>query len=213
LNPAARGGLGIFTSLVLAFFLGMMSVPSIANFLEFLKYDELSSYLIDEVCVVGFLVISVLCFFINIANGFIVLKSRELPRVLRASWFLILYPVILWTFALSSAENGFAVFGTFGWPLFLLGMVAYPTAAFIVHGELKAMIAENALSIQCFNCSAVFLMHRTDEWIRCPYCGEINMNPLPPEARGPRRDGEDTEQVEDKRIGTAEVEETSGLED
>ena len=168
---------GIAASLVLAVFLAFLTLASIVAFMQYLADGEITMAFFEAPCTVVVLIILAPCSLLNAMNALVVLQAEGLARSLRGAYFLLIYPILLASFLLATIHTGFAPSLTFGWPLFILGMVEYPYAAILVRQELLAREAVNLRRLQCFACGAVLSIHKDEEWVRCPYCGTPNMNP------------------------------------
>ena len=149
---------------------------SFFSFVEYVDEGEISVGLIATPCVlVGVVALLVfLAFSFPIAK---VLLATAAPAGRRAAYFQLLFPVLLASFLIASPRASFAPSFTFAFPLLLVGAIAYPWSALVMKKWVKATEMMNLLLVECFRCTYVFEMHREDEWIRCPYCGQVNMNP------------------------------------
>jgi ribosomal protein S27E len=163
--------------LVLALFLAYLAVPSMTSFIEFMDNGDIEVSYEATMCSITTILVALVTFTVNIPNALLVLKGARLPKAMRAAWFLLLFPVIFFTFVIGTFSGGFFIFATFGWPMHLMGIALYPYSAHLVKEDLEAVKVANSLRIQCHGCSNVFLMHKLDEQIRCPYCGAPNLNP------------------------------------
>jgi ribosomal protein S27E len=139
-------------------------------------------------CIPLFIALALLQIAPNLGNARFILRSSEDEGSRRAAYFLILYPLVLLSFFLATWSTSFMPSMTFGFPLFVVGAFAYPHAALIIRKQNKATIQGNLLKVKCWKCTYVFEMHRMEEWVRCPYCGEPNLNPTTEEEEG--SDGE-----------------------
>ncbi|NOQ54444.1 MAG: hypothetical protein GQ558_07565 [Thermoplasmata archaeon] len=171
-------------ALVSAVFAGMAmffaGFISLMTFFEYI-YDEdgeISAGMGSAVCVpIGIaLLIAVMVF--NLTLALLILRSAGTDRARRAAYIQILFPLLLASFMLSTPLASFTPSIAFGWPLLLLGAILYPYSAIVMKQEVKAMEMKNLLRIKCFECSYAFEMHREEDWVRCPYCGKANLNPV-----------------------------------
>jgi hypothetical protein len=181
-------GAGVAAAFVAAVFLGVYTVGSMFMFIDFLESGELSLGVFTGACILVFFVIGVACFSPNVVNALFVLRSSRSPRTLRAAYLLVGYPVVFFSFLLATMNTSFAPSLTFGWPLFLVGAVAYPWAALVLHGEVKDALLGNTIMVRCWHCTYLFRMHLEEERMRCLYCGQVNENPHLAEVRGVRGD-------------------------
>jgi hypothetical protein len=106
-----------------------------------------------------------------------VMTESEVPAARRAAYFCLLFPILLVSFLLATPQADFAPSITFAFPILLAGSLLYPMSAVTVRKWVKAAEAKHLLMLQCFRCSYAFEMHREEPWVRCPYCGQVNMNP------------------------------------
>jgi hypothetical protein len=170
-------GAGVAAAFVAAVFLGVYTVGSMALFLEFLDSGELYLEPFSGVCILVFFVIGIACFAPNVANALFVIRSSKSERTLRSAYLLVVYPTVFFSFLLATMNTSFTPSLTFGWPLFLLGAIAYPWAALVLHGEVKHALLGNSIMVRCRHCTYLFRMHIAEERMRCLYCGEENENP------------------------------------
>ncbi len=177
MTSKAMSEVGIAGSMAAAVFLGLMAAASLIMFMWFLDEGEFAMEATTTVCVIFFFILGFACFGPNVVNGLFMARSSSSPRVLRAAYFLIAYPVVFYSFMLATINAEFVPSVTFGWPLFLLGMVAYPWSALIVHNEVKDALLRTTIVVQCRRCHYLFRMHIEEEAMRCLYCGEVNANP------------------------------------
>ena len=182
-------GLGVAAAIIASVFLGIFTVVSMILFIDFLDYGEISSEPFSSVCSLSFFVIGAACFAPNVSNALFILRSSRTDRTLRAAYLLIGYPVVFFSFLLATMKTYFAPSLTFGWPLFLLGAVAYPWAALVIHGEVKDALLRTTMMVRCRHCSYLFRMHMEEERMRCLYCGEVNENPHIDEVRDYQEQG------------------------
>jgi ribosomal protein S27E len=173
------------TSLLFAFFLLGLSFFSFISLAEFVHDGEIYVEFGVYPCITFLVVMTVATSVVNIAVARTVISSSTDPKALRAAYLLIGYPVILISFLFATIGTGFAPSIAFGLPLFATGMIAYPWASLIVRSEFFNLISANILRVQCYNCRYVFEMNRAQDQIRCPYCGEPNLNPLGPDPGEP----------------------------
>lgn len=167
-----------------AFFAG--AVMFVTGFLSLMVFTE---YLFDENheivvsigslgCVAIGIVLLVLVMVFNLTLALTILRSARTDRARRAAYIQILFPLLLASFMLSTPLASFAPSITFGFPLLLIGAFIYPYSAIVMKQEVKSMEMKNLLRIKCFECSYAFEMHREEDWVRCPYCGMANLNPV-----------------------------------
>lgn len=157
----------------------VMFVAGFVSFISFVEYvdeGEISFGLIATPCVI----VGVVALVVFLAFNFPIVKvllATAAPAGRRAAYFQLMFPVLLASFLIASPRASFAPSFTFAFPLLLVGAIAYPWSALVMKKWVKAAEMRNLLMVECFRCTYVFEMHREDEWIRCPYCGQINMNP------------------------------------
>lgn len=150
---------------------------SLVGFMDYVNYGEITINPGTDACTVlsAIFVIFFLVLAVPIARF---LLSSEAAGVRRASYFAILFPILLVSFLLATPETSFAPTITFAWPLLLLGAFAYPYAAIVMKRGVRSAEMKHLLLLECFRCSYTFEMHREEPMVRCPYCGQVNMNPL-----------------------------------
>ena len=105
------------------------------------------------------------------------LNVLEEPKHLRAAYFLMLFPIVLGSFVLSSLMDGTVPSMIFGWPLFLMGVVLYPYCAFTLRGRVGVPADGARALIVCHNCGWTLVL-RDAAQITCPRCGALNLNPF-----------------------------------
>jgi len=170
---------------------GLMSLVS---FVEYVGDGEMAVNNAAVPCIVMGAIFLVVFLVITVPVARVLLSSPSVGAR-RASYFSVLFPVLLVSFLLSSPQASFAPTFAFAWPLMLLGAVAYPYSAFTMRRWLRAAEMENLLLLECFRCTYTFEMHRLEPCIRCPYCGQVNMNPTmgegkpAPPGEAPREEG------------------------
>ncbi len=159
------------------FFAGLISLMT---FLDYI-YDEdgeISANMGSAGCVaIGIAMLIVMMVF-NLTLALLILRSAGTERARRAAYIQILFPLLLASFMLSTPLASFTPSIAFGFPLLLLGAFLYPYSAMVMRQEVKGMEMKNLLRIKCFECSYAFEMHREEDWVRCPYCGKANLNPV-----------------------------------
>lgn len=169
--------LGILTAIFIALGLAVMALFSIILFGEFLLDGTVSSALGGVPCLI-MPVLVVFLAFISAKNALFFIRSSTSERARRASYFLILFPLVLVGFVIATTNTEWAPSLTFGFPLFIVGAIGFPYAAMALHKEAKAVVAQNILHVRCTQCTYVFEMHRSSEGVLCPYCGQPSINPL-----------------------------------
>jgi hypothetical protein len=172
-------------SILFAFFLLGLAFLSIVSLVEFAFEGEVYVPHTVYVCIPFLLAILVTVTVVTVAIARTVLRSSTDPRALRAAYFLIGYPIILVSFLFATVDTGFAPSIAFGLPLFGTGVIAYPLACLIVRDAFFNVLSANILKVQCYACRYIFEMNRQQDAVRCPYCGEPNLNPLGPEPGEP----------------------------
>jgi len=175
-----RAEVAIGTAFIAGTAMFVAGIVSLTVFLEFL-YDEdgeISVSFGSTGCVTVGIVMLIVVMVFNLSLALLILRSARTDRARRASYIQILFPLFLASFMLSTPGASFAPSMAFGWPLLLSGAFLYPYSAIVMKQEVKGMEMQNLLRIKCFECSYVFEMHREEDWIRCPYCGKANMNPV-----------------------------------
>ena len=153
---------------------------SLTVFLEFIYggEGEISVSVGSAGCVASGIALLIVVMVFNLTLALLILRSARTDRARRAAYIQILFPLLLASFMLSTPMASFTPSIAFGFPLLLLGAFMYPYSAIVMKQEVKAMEMRNLLRIKCFNCSYAFEMHREEDWVRCPYCGNANLNPL-----------------------------------
>ncbi|NIP36470.1 MAG: hypothetical protein GWN18_16065 [Thermoplasmata archaeon] len=149
---------------------------SAQSFSMYLEDGEVSADFMVTPCIImgGIFVVVILAFTFPLAR---VLLSYEDSGARRAAYFSILFPILLVSFLFATPQARFAPSFAFAFPLFVIGTVAYPYSAIVMKRWIKSVEMENLLIVRCFRCSYVFEMHREEPWVRCPHCGQVNMNP------------------------------------
>ncbi len=155
-------------------------LASLMVFFEFINDEdgEISASFGSTGCVIVGIVVLIVVMVFNLTLALLILRSARTERARRASYIQILFPLLLASFMLSTPGANFTPSIAFGFPLLLSGAFLYPYSAIVMKQEVKAMEMKNLLRIKCFECSYAFEMHREEDWIRCPYCGRANMNPV-----------------------------------
>ena len=170
--------LGTGFAILFGIFLGILSLYSLIQFIDFLIYGELNAGYEGVLCVPLMVLLGILHIATAVPNGRFTLRTSENVTGRRAAYFLIFFPFLLISFILATWTTSFILSLTFGFPLFILGTFAIPYAALIIHRENKVIEHSNLLRVKCWHCMYIFEMHQEEEWVRCPYCGEPNLNPL-----------------------------------
>ena len=167
-----------------AFFAGaslfVAGIVSLTVFFEYI-YDEdgeISVSMGSSGCVVVGIAMLIVVMAFNLTLALLILRSARTERARRAAYIQILFPLFLASFMLSTPGASFTPSVAFGFPLLLSGAFLYPYSAIVMKQEVKAMEMKNLLRIKCFECSYYFEMHREEDWVRCPYCGKANLNPV-----------------------------------
>ena len=163
-------------SFLAAFVMLVGGLMSLFSFIEYLAEGEIVVNLAAVPCI-ALSVVFIFVFMVLTVPVARFLLSSEATSVRRASYFAILFPVLLVSFLLATPQASFAPFLTFGWPLLLLGAVAYPYAAVVMRRGVLSAQMKHLLMVECFRCTYVFEMHKEEPVVRCPYCGQVNMNP------------------------------------
>jgi Zn finger protein HypA/HybF involved in hydrogenase expression len=165
-----------FLSILAGFFMFPLGVFSASSFMLYLSDGEISFDMITIPCLVmsGLFLIASLALTFPVAK---VVLNLEMPGARRAAYFCLLFPVVLVSFLVATPQASFAPSLTFAFPLLLVGTIAYPYSALTMRKSVRTAEMENLLMVECFRCTYVFEMHREEQWIRCPYCGQVNLNP------------------------------------
>lgn len=163
-------------SLLAACVLVVGGFMSLISFIGYLYDGEIRVNPGAAVCIVMAAIFLVVFLTITIPVARVLLSSEE-PGARRASYFAVLFPIFLVSFLMATPQASFAPTFTFGWPLLLLGSIAYPFSAFAMKRGIKRAEMRHLLLLECFRCSYVFEMHKEQPMVRCPYCGQVNMNP------------------------------------
>lgn len=172
-------------ALLFSFFLATLSLISFIALAEYVSEGEIYVSYGTFICIPILLAVTVAACAINTTVARTVVTSSPDPKALRAAYLLVGYPIVMLSFLFATIGTGFAPSIAFGFPLFLAGTVLYPWASLIVRREFKNIISANILQVQCYNCRYVFEMNRVQDQVRCPYCGEPNLNPLGPDPGEP----------------------------
>ncbi len=149
---------------------------SLISFVEYLADGEIRVNLAAAPCVVLSSVFIVVFMVLTVPVARFLLSS-EVPGVRRASYFAVLFPILLVSFLLATPQASFAPSFTFSWALLLPGTVAYPYSAIVMKRGVRSAEMRHLLLLECFRCTYVFEMHKEEPMARCPYCGQVNMNP------------------------------------
>jgi hypothetical protein len=191
-NADASVGMALLAGMVM-FVAGFISFIS---FFEYIDTGEISLGMAATPCVI--ISVAVVLVFIawTIPLAKVLLSSAPAAGR-RAAYFQILFPIVLVSFLLSTPQAYFAPSVTFAFPLLFVGGLAYPYTALVMRKWVKTIEMKNLLFVQCFRCTYVFEMHREDEWIRCPYCGQPNLNPVEEGATGTEAGAEAEVEAED----------------
>jgi hypothetical protein len=116
------------------------------------------------------------------------LNVLDKPKHLRAAYFLMLFPIVLGSFVLSSLMDGTVPSMIFGWPLFLMGAVLFPYCAFALRGGIGAHADGGRALIVCYNCGSTLVLREGAAQDICPRCGSLNLYPfmgMPPKPPPP----------------------------
>ncbi len=153
---------------------------SVTVFLGYISDEdgEMSAATGSEACVVFGIAMLIVVLVFNLTLALLILRSARTVRARRAAYIQILFPIFLASFMLSSPMASFTPSIAFGFPLLLSGAFLYPYSAIVMRQEVRAMEMKNLLRIKCFECTYAFEMHREEDWVRCPYCGSANLNPV-----------------------------------
>ena len=168
--------LGIIMAIFIALGLSGMALMSVILFGEYLVDESVSAGFWEVPCLFMFAFFLFFAIF-SVQNALFFIRTSESERARRASYFLILFPLVLLGFVVATTKTGWAPSLTFGFPLFIVGAVGFPLAARVLHKEARAHEARNMLSIRCVRCTHAFVMDRHIEQVLCPYCGQPNLNP------------------------------------
>jgi ribosomal protein S27E len=183
LSLTAKADASVGMALMAGMFMFVAGFWSVFTFVDYVYSGEISAGLVATPCVI----LVVVAFVVFIAWNFPIVKVLLASAPVagrRAAYFQVLFPILLGSFLLATPEASFIPSVTFAFPLLLIGAFAYPYTALLMKKWVKAMEVANLLYVECFKCTYVFEMHRSDEWIRCPYCGQVNMNPVMDEGEG-----------------------------
>jgi hypothetical protein len=163
-------------SVISAMFMFFAGLASVFSFFQYLEEGEIEVAFLSFPCVAmgGLFVVLCLTATLPVAR---VMTESEVPAARRAAYFCLLFPILLVSFLLATPQADFAPSITFSFPLLLVGSVMYPMSAITMRRWVKAAEARHLLMLQCFRCTYTFEMHREEPWVRCPYCGQVNMNP------------------------------------
>jgi hypothetical protein len=171
-NAEANMLVCIFVGIAM-FFIGIISLFS---FIDYMDSGEIESGFIMAPCLAFTFIAFFALLAFNLPISRIILRTGpESGR--RAAYFQILFPILLVSFLIATPRASFAPSLIFGFPLLLVGALAYPYSAVVVHKWVKMAEMKNLQIVGCFRCTYVFEMHREEKWLRCPYCGQVNMNP------------------------------------
>ncbi len=175
-----RAEVAITTAFFAGFVMLIAGIVSLMVFLEFIYDDEgeISVSLSSAGCVVVGIAMLIVVMVFNLTLALLILRSARTDRARRAAYFQILFPILLASFILSTPMASFTPSIAFGFPLLLMGAFLYPYSAVVMRREIKQMERRNLLLVSCYKCTYAFEMHVEEERIRCPYCGEFNMNPV-----------------------------------
>ena len=172
--------LAFVMSLILSFFLVFFSLASFFMTIDYLRNQSVSVSFTAEGCAAFFVLLG----WVFVAPAMLVayktIRWIESRRALRCAYFLLVYPIILFSYMAATIADFFLPSLLFGFPLFIIGTVFYPYCAFVLNGEVRSALAESLVRIGCYQCSYVFEMHREAREQRCPMCGMPNINPYLP---------------------------------
>jgi len=178
LKDTADASYGLALGAGLAMFAG--GFISLMLFMDFLSDGEMSAELAVAPCIVISAISLVLFIAFNISVIRVLINTAP-PSGRRAAYFQLLFPILLISFMVATPKASFAPSYTFAFPLLLLGAFAYPYSALQMRKAVLVAMHENLVVLKCFRCTYVLQMHVDELWLRCPYCGQINMNPGKPE--------------------------------
>ena len=185
MSSRSEADLAYGTALFFSFFLLVLSGASFIALAEYVSQGEIYVSFGSFICIPVLLAVSVAACAINASVARTVITSSPDPNALRAAYLLIGYPIVMLSFLFATIGTSFAPSIAFGFPLFIAGTFLYPWASLIVRREFWNIISTNVLRVQCYKCRYVFEMNRGQDQIRCPYCGEPNLNPLGPDPDEP----------------------------
>ena len=191
LKHTADANVGL--ALLAGFFMFIGGFLSLVLFMNFLDDGEI----VAEIFVAPCIVLIMLSIGVLVAFNFSIVRvlvNAEVPAGRRAAYFQLLFPLVLISFLIATPEASFAPSITFAFPLLLIGAVGYPYTALEMKKWVKAAEHENLVVLRCFRCSYQLEMHRDEKWLRCPYCGQVNMNP------GKPGDGEDKKDAREEPL-------------
>jgi hypothetical protein len=175
-----RAEVAITTAFFAGFVMLIAGIVSLTVFLEFI-YDgegEISVSLGSAGCVVVGIAMLIVVMVFNLTLALLILRSARTDRARRAAYFQILFPILLASFILSTPMASFTPSIAFGFPLLLMGAFLYPYSAVVMRREVLAMEKKNVLHVRCASCTYLFEMHKDEDRVRCPYCGQANSNPM-----------------------------------
>jgi hypothetical protein len=175
-----RVEVAIMTAFFGGFAMLFAGIFSVAVFSDYIRDGdgEISVAVSSGGCVVLGIAMLVVFTVFNLTLALIVLRSARTDGARRAAYFQILFPPLLASFMLSTPMAAFTPSVAFGFPLLLAGAVLYPYSAIVMRREARQIEMRDLLLVSCYRCTYVFEMHREGDGIRCPYCGEVNMNPV-----------------------------------
>jgi hypothetical protein len=167
-------------NMLVGFFVGMFMLAvgffSFMFYMDYLDTGEMTSEIIYFPCLLFGTVVLLTLWFFNFPVVRVVLNAAP-QNGRRAAYFQALFPLVLIAFMLATPRASFAPSVTFAFPLLLLGAIGYPYSGMVLHKWVKMSEMKNLQVVECFRCTYVFEMHVEELWIRCPYCGQVNMNP------------------------------------
>ena len=177
----------LIASMLVGLALFLAGFVSTLVFLDYVADEEgeISVSFASGMCTAMAMVLLLILLGVNLRALSTILRTSEEVRAQRAAYFQLLFPLLLAGFMLSTPAANFAPSFAFGFPLLLMGAVLYPYSALVLSSEVRAMENRNLVRVRCHRCAYMFEMHREEEWVRCPYCGEPNMNPARAPPPGP----------------------------
>jgi hypothetical protein len=175
-----RAEVALLMAVLMGFVLLVTGLSSLAVFWDYISWGDgeiAVSYSAGGCVIIGIvMLIGILAFDLGLALR--IARATRRDRARQAAYFQILFPVLLASFMLCTPSAAFAPSIAFGFPLLLAGAVLYPYSAMVMKREAKEIERRDLILVSCWRCRNVFEMHREQEGTRCPYCGELNLNPV-----------------------------------
>jgi hypothetical protein len=165
-------------NIVLSFVLFITAFFSIIEFGKYVVSDEVVIGAEAIVFVITIIVLMVLVSFFNVTSALTVYQATRSDLSLRILYFNLLFPVVLFSFFIATSGGWFINSMIFGFPLFLMGAMMLPYAAYRLHWEALQIALKGPVRLRCYDCGFIFDFFLANRVVRCPKCGLLNRNPI-----------------------------------